>query len=771
MIERLRAKSWDEKLGVPPNSIYLPQHLKDVVQCSDAIIEGTKDFQGRAFGLETATISDRFSRILKIAAACHDLGKANSHFQPLVQSLAWQRIKQAVRHEWISWYLMQQNEMQSWIQSCLNISTSDVDWHIVLWAITGHHPAFGREIPRDRPVGSVDKIELYLSHQDYQSCLDLVATTLGQLSCPFRLESRVISAESDILDSIRDSIAESTFLWRQWFRDPVVIGLLAAVKNSLVAADVAGSALPMQMNLDFQSDMWHKRIIDELRIAPTSSQFDQLIADRLSSNGATNALRPFQAAVAEMASEVTLVKAGCGSGKTLAAYHWARERCPGKRLYICYPTTGTTTEGFRDYVFDKTEHEPRFGARLFHGRSTIDQRLILETPDEDSNEEDSLARIRSLQSWGAPIVTCTVDTVLGIVHNHRRAIYSWPGICNAAFVFDEIHSYDSSMFGALLAFLQKLTGVPVLLMTASLPAERLEKLRKVVSNRADGLVEIAGPKELESLDRYYQEIVSDDDVTDRVQQELDSNGKVLWVSNTVDRTINASQRCSEFANSNTVYHSRFRYVDRVKRHKDVIDAFAGSGSAIAWTSQVAEMSLDLSATLLVTDLAPIPALIQRLGRLNRRAKHGSDPIRPFIVHEPTNRRGEFSPLPYKVNQLNEAREWLSKLPKSISQEDLVATWESMNSSTRETMEVASTWIDGGFDRQVKELREGSPGVTVILREDRDRVLQGSVSLLEVTIPMSPRNGSSLSDWSRFQGAVVVDETQLNYSELVGGEWK
>ena len=101
----------------------------------------------------------------------------------------------------------------------------------------------------------------------------------------------------------------------------------------------------------------------------------------------------------------------------------------------------------------------------------------------------------------------------------------------------------------------------------------------------------------------------------------------------------------------------------------------------------------------------------------------------------------------------------------------MATWESMNSSTRETMEVASTWIDGGFDRQVKELREGSPGVTVILREDRDRVLQGSVSLLEVTIPMSPRNGSSLSDWSRFQGAVVVDETQLNYSELVGGEWK
>ena len=72
----------------------------------------------------------------------------------------------------------------------------------------------------------------------------------------------------------------------------------------------------------------------------------------------------------------------------------------------------------------------------------IDQRLILETSGTECGEEDALARIRSRQSWGAPIVTGTVDTVLGIVHNQRRAIYSWPGICNAAFVFDEIHSYD-----------------------------------------------------------------------------------------------------------------------------------------------------------------------------------------------------------------------------------------------------------------------------------------------------------------------------------------
>ena len=69
-----------------------------------------------------------------------------------------------------------------------------------------------------------------------------------------------------------------------------------------------------------------------------------------------------------------------------------------------------------------------------------------------------------------------------------------------------------------------------------------------------------------------------------------------------------------------VYHSRFRYCDRVRQHGAVIDAFRGNAPALAICSQVAEMSLDLSASLLVTDLAPVPALIQRLGRLNRGLK-------------------------------------------------------------------------------------------------------------------------------------------------------
>ena len=106
-------------------------------------------------------------------------------------------------------------------------------------------------------------------------------------------------------------------------------------------------------------------------------------------------------------------------------------------------------------------------------------------------------------------------------------------------------------------------------------------------------------------------------------------GKVLWVVNTVDEAIRLADAYEARPFEPMVYHSRFRYMDRVERHKEVIGAFKGPGPVLAFCTQVAEMSLDISADLLVTQLAPIPALIQRLGRLNRRAT-GDDPW-PFIV--------------------------------------------------------------------------------------------------------------------------------------------
>ena len=111
---------------------------------------------------------------------------------------------------------------------------------------------------------------------------------------------------------------------------------------------------------------------------------------------------------------------------------------------------------------------------------------------------------------------------------------------------------------------------------------------------------------------------------------------MLWVCNTVKRVMDVADRTSDC--NPLIYHSRFKYEDRVQRHKAVIDAFdpKHAGSALAICSQVAEMSLDLKGcTLLITDICPVPAVIQRLGRLNRQARVG-DMTRPFVMIETDN---------------------------------------------------------------------------------------------------------------------------------------
>jgi CRISPR-associated endonuclease/helicase Cas3 len=400
--------------------------------------------------------------------------------------------------------------------------------------------------------------------------------------------------------------------------------------------------------------------------------------------------------------------------KTIAAYLWAAANHPTRRLYFCYPTTGTATEGFKDYLYEPDGELGGLGARLFHSRRDVDFEIILGTGSDTRNPEaDLAARLESLEAWSTPIVACTVDTVLGLVQNNKRGIFAWPALSQAAFVFDEIHAYDDRLFGALLRFLRDLAGLPCLLMTASLPRAREEALfRNIRDIHGFELEPIPGPQDLEELPRYHKLDGAGNDPLSLIEAELRDRGKILWVCNTVGRVMDAADRTKDFGP--LLYHSRFRYEDRVERHKRVVAAFTPEhrGPALAICSQVAEMSLDLKGcTLLITDLAPVPALIQRLGRLNRQAQ-SSDKTRPFAVLELDTRSPGWH-LPYSPADLDAARAWIGRLPAAdISQQHLSERWEQSAGNPPEL--VASAWLDGGPTTTVTELREVSPGITTIL---------------------------------------------------------
>lgn len=760
MIEdRLLAKSLSTIAPPEGNAHLLSMHLYDVYLAAREILIAMGSDQLAAMGISCEQ-QRRFQQIVLLAAALHDLGKANDHFQDMIKGhRRTQSNPQGVRHEWISLLLIER--LREWLLPA--VERREEDLAMIQWVIAGHHPSITHASPpTNAPSGSGTTVRGLLDHDDFAEILSWVARTFALADAPLPSRTKVdfLLTPPRVFEEIARWARRAERLWDERIRKSEDRRLLAAAKACLIAADVAGSALPRVFSVGEKRCQW---IRTALSTKPASGDLQKIVDFRL----AGQQPRPFQRAVADSSALVTFVKAGCGTGKTLAAYLWAARNHPTRRLYFCYPTTGTATEGFRDYLFDPGSELDGIDAKLFHSRRDIDFEIILDSGgDIECGKDDSIAKLASLESWSTPIVACTVDTVLGLVQNNRRGLFAWPAIAQAAIVFDEIHSYDDRLFGSFLRFLRDLPGIPALLMTASLPEKRLSALRDVLSvHRGIDLTPIEGPMNLESMPRYHRLGGSDGSLTELLRQSISRGEKVLWVCNTVGRILEAAGKVANHDIPVLLYHSRFKYIDRVARHKAVIDAFSlnRSGPVVAICSQVAEMSLDLKGcTLLITDLAPVPSLIQRLGRLNRHAVAG-DPTRPFLVIEPD----QF--LPYDRKECDAARDWLASLPAEISQYDLVARWEQDNDASLQLID--SAWLDGGPRTLVNELREASPGITVLMEGDVSRIEQSS-DLGKYTLPMPPppRN-MEWQKWPRFNGIPVASENTISYDPSRGAEWR
>jgi CRISPR-associated endonuclease/helicase Cas3 len=760
--DRLLAKSRrkDEKCS---DSMLLIGHLKDVHEAAIRILDATGVDQLRAVGLDPHAYLPRLRRCVLLAAAVHDLGKANDHFQGMIHGTRDVRTApQGLRHEWAT--ILMVRKLRQWLLPA--VAADETDLAIVEWAIAGHHPSTNHASPpTESTKGGGVVLETLLGHADASAILDWIGSLFPAVgSSPRPAVSDVahqLAGTPCVFEEIVSQWRSAMRSWETRIKPSADRKFAAVVKNCLVAADIAGSALPKARPND--PDKW-EWITDAFAHRPAPGDLEFVVSERLG-NGTP---RPFQSEVAASSRAVTFVKAGCGTGKTLAAYMWAARNYPTHRLYFCYPTTGTATEGFKDYLFGPDNEFSKLGAKLFHSRSDIDFEIILNNGRCDSDPDDEAVKLASLEAWSTPIVSCTVDTVLGVIQNNRRGLFGWPALSQGAFVFDEIHSYDESLFGAFLRFLADLPGLPVLLMTASLPKTREEALRKVLAGRGIDLSPIAGPPDLERLPRYHRVHAIDNDPMPLIAAELAEGGKVLWVCNIVQRVTDAAEASDEAGFKPLVYHSRFKYIDRVERHKDVVDTFtpevADAGLAIC--SQVAEMSLDLKGcTLLITDRATVPALIQRLGRLNRQAKNG-DATRPFCVIEPKNA------APYKAEELNAAETWLAKLPpKDVSQRDLAECWEQ--TSTELPIPCDSAWLDGGPVTTVKELRSLSPGITVLMREDVDRMQASRGKDTDVgryAIPMNPPRDMKWQTWGRYKFIPIVEPSFIEYDRKRGAQW-
>ncbi len=421
MFKTLLAKSVppdEAKCARARGSAKFTGHISFVMQAADVLVEtlGTKILQ--QLGLESIIPFDYFANTVRLGAYWHDAGKANEHFQTMVylktidpktgdakKLLACSKKhseRQMLRHEVLSGILaFGVPSFREWLESCPN-----TNFTIAIWAAMGHHLKIGlgeNRKPSGKigffPDGTGDRLKIYTHHANFQAFLEMGVKYLG---LPTQLP------ETPKENWSKAEIVKALKVMRQEFVD---FGLnldleqkkfIAAVKATVIAADLAGSALPLAED-DFKT--WIREV---LALTLTSDELQKLVDQKLQGKPP----REFQEKMAKSQRRITLVAAGCGGGKTAGAYKWSEKNAEGRKLFFCYPTTGTASQGFIDYL-DGTEIE----AALMHSRADLDRELLFSSDYDDREELDS--RLTAFQSWRKKLIVCTVDTVLGLIQTSQ----------------------------------------------------------------------------------------------------------------------------------------------------------------------------------------------------------------------------------------------------------------------------------------------------------------------------------------------------------------
>ncbi|MGW1075160.1 type I-E CRISPR-associated protein Cse1/CasA [Streptomyces sp. NPDC002537] len=377
------------------------------------------------------------------------------------------------------------------------------------------------------------------------------------------------------------------------------------------------------------------------------------------------------------AAGLLMIEAPMGEGKTEAAFAAAEilaARTGAGGCLVALPTRATGDAMF-PRLLKWLEHLPLDGPRsvvLAHAKSALNDiwagmlrsgsRAIaaveLDRSDRVSDVRAACSEPAGLHAhqWLrgrkkallASFAVGTIDQVLFAGLKSRHLALRHLAVAGKVVIIDEVHAYDAYMSRYLDRVLEWLAAyrVPVVLLSATLPADRRRALAAAYSGSAGAADDVptetyplitavapgspiltaqppaaSGRRTEVTLERLDEDLTL---LADRLETELAGGGCALVVRNTVDRVLEAADVLRERfgADAVTVTHSRFLAADRAAKDTWLRERFGPDGDRpvgphIVVASQVVEQSLDVDFDLLVTDLAPVDLLLQRMGRLHR----------------------------------------------------------------------------------------------------------------------------------------------------------
>ncbi len=547
----------------------LKQHIEECLSVYNSL--------QKAFGRLPVNDLNRFWELVRLGIVFHDLGKSHTGFQRMLEGNPRYWFRQ--RHELFSTPFIDRLDLP------------EEDKLIVKLIVAGHHKDFsflfdhiqhgyktGEDIFSLTEDGKLDWEEETRKMDDRFIQSFLKEHRISLKPSPLALPMQLVK------DYARKPVNSTNINFREL--------LLAA--GALKQCDHSASAGVFNVNVLEEK---HFNFLYETKWAP---YYHQKKASEINGN--------------------IVLTAPTGSGKTEASLMWLhkqmKENGQGRTFYIL-PFTASINAMF-ERLDEKMQGNNEI-VGVVHGKlSEYIESRFGEEKYSWQNEKLKHELKDSFRALVPPLKVATpfqlLKSIFGL-KGFEKGIFEMSG---AYFIFDEIHAYDpevTAQIKVLIEFATQFLNVKVCLMTATLPTF----LKKEFTDAIGEHTEISADAELyQSFIRHRIKVADGllSEHIDEIQQRLDFGDKVLVVSNTVKQAQDIYNRLD--TSKKVLLHSAFNGKDRNKKEAELMS----DDVKLLVGTQAIEVSLDIDYDVIFTEPAPLDALLQRFGRVNRHRVNG-----------------------------------------------------------------------------------------------------------------------------------------------------
>jgi CRISPR-associated endonuclease/helicase Cas3 len=366
-----------------------------------------------------------------------------------------------------------------------------------------------------------------------------------------------------------------------------------------------------------------------------------------------------------------ILTAPTGSGKTEASLMWLHKQLKAAgqgRCFYILPFTASINAMFERLNKNMQGNNEIVG--VIHGK--LSEYIESRFGDEAYSVKNEIIKRELRESFRSLVPPLKVTTPFQLLKSifglkgFEKSIFEMSG---GYFILDEIHAYDpevTAQIKVLIEFASRFLNVKFCLMTATLPTflkkEFAEAIGKHTEIKADkGLYQSFTRHRIKVIEGLLSEHIND------IQKRLDARDKVLVVCNTVRQAQNIYNELD--TSKKVLLHSAFNGIDRNKKET----LLTSDTATLLVGTQAIEVSLDIDYDIIFTEPAPLDALLQRFGRVNRHRVNGK--YRPPCDCIVFSERNETDKYIYKneeiiIRTLNALKEIVSVNSGIITEETL-----------------------------------------------------------------------------------------------------